>query len=480
MIEGRGRFFWILATLLVSGFLTTSLISYYVARHSFSEQISANTLPLTSDNIYSEIQQDLLRPVFISSLMAQDTFVRDWVISGEKDAGQMTRYLKEIQEKYGTVTSFYVSERTRQYYHPSGILKTVSKGDAADAWYFKACDLPAGENYDINIDVDTADRKSTTVFVNYRVYDYADKLIGVIGVGLAVEVVKHLIEVYQERYGRRVFFIDRQGKVTLHGSNFDGMDSIRQRQGLASIATRILTSPSGSFSYVRNGKTVYLNSRLVPEFDWYLMVEQEDNPVEQKLTQTLMGNLALSFVVTAGVLLLAHLTLGGYQRRLEEMASIDKLTGATNRQVFEIVLERALKGAVRNEGHVSVIMFDIDFFKRINDTHGHLAGDLVIKTVVRTASDYIRTSDTLCRWGGEEFVILLPDCELASAHDLADRIRAAIEGRYIATGRDTVSVTASFGVVEHQPDEDSLELMNRVDQALYQAKREGRNRVYAG
>lgn len=109
----RFRFLGPLAVLLLTGFVSTSLVSYHVARGSLSKQIKESTLPLTSDNIYSEIQQDLLRPIFIASLMAQDTFLRDWAISGESDAQAIIRYLKEIQMRYCAETAFFVSEKNR-------------------------------------------------------------------------------------------------------------------------------------------------------------------------------------------------------------------------------------------------------------------------------------------------------------------------------------------------------------------------------
>ncbi|KEK26863.1 diguanylate cyclase [Shewanella xiamenensis] len=331
----KKKFIWLLSVLLLVAFLVTSGISYKVAHDSLSQQIESNTLPLTSDNIYSEIQQDLLRPIFISSLMAQDTFVRDWTLNHEQEPEKLIRYLKEIQDKYDTVTSFFVSEQSRNYYHSSGVLKKIQDIEPNDAWYFRVRSLPESEHYEINIDADTADRTKTTVFVNYKVFDFEGKFMGVTGVGLAVEKVKALIELYQKRYNRRVFFTDRQGNVTLHGDEYDGANSLQASTGLEQLSTRILTSPSAAFSYQRNGKTVYLNSRLVPEFKWYLIVEQEDAPQEQELLNTFWGNLALSLVVTIGILFISNMTLGRYQRKLEVMASTDKLTGAANRQVFE-------------------------------------------------------------------------------------------------------------------------------------------------
>jgi len=105
----------IISLLLITGFVATSLASYYASRASLRSQIQLNELPLTSENIYSEIQKDLLPPIFISSLMANDTFLREWVIQGENDIDKITRYLNAIQKKYNTITSFFVSEKTRNY-----------------------------------------------------------------------------------------------------------------------------------------------------------------------------------------------------------------------------------------------------------------------------------------------------------------------------------------------------------------------------
>ena len=114
-----------LSVILIIGFLTTSLVSYFVSRASLRSQIDEMALPLTSDNIYSEIQRDLIKPVLISSFMAHDTFLIDWILGGEKNVAQITQYLKEIKTQYNTFTSFFVSEKTKIYYQAEGILKKV-------------------------------------------------------------------------------------------------------------------------------------------------------------------------------------------------------------------------------------------------------------------------------------------------------------------------------------------------------------------
>ena len=465
-----------LAVLLVCGFLATSLISYFVAHDSLSHRISEETLPLTSDNVYSEIQRDLLRSVLISSLMAHDTFVRDWTLAGEQDPKKIIRYLAEIRKKYGTITAFFVSDKTLRYYHPDGIIKTVNANDPGDAWYFRVRRMNAP--YEINVDSDTADRSRLDIFVNYRVTDFTGHYIGAIGVGLSVNAVRDMIESYQKRYGRRIYFIDREGMVTLHGSQFDGMKDVHDRAGLAPFATRILTNPSTSFSYASaDGGKTYVNARLVPQFGWYLVVEQQAWPDEARILKTLALNIAISLAITVLVLFLAHLLIRGYQRRLEAMATTDKLTGAANRHVFEMLFTQTVKASKRRDEPIAVVSLDIDRFKSVNDNFGHAGGDTVIKTLADAVRGEMRESDTLCRWGGEEFLILMPNCTSNNAAKKAEAIRNAVRARAIRFGRDDIQITISLGVAQYREAETLDSLVSRVDTALYRSKREGRDRV---
>jgi len=246
--KDNNRLLLILSVLLIFGFLFTSLASYFTSRSSLRSQIAQNELPLTSDNVYSEIQRDLLRPIFISSLMSHDTFVRDWVISGERDEAQMIRYLKEIQLKYKTFTSFFVSDRTFIYYHADGVLKKVSPREPRDEWYYRVREM--NQDYEINVDLDMANRDAMTIFINYRVYDYDGNYIGATGVGLTVDAVRILIDKYQRKYGRTIYFVDEQGAVTLHGQSFPYVEqNIFRREGISSIAAEIIASKDKSLEY---------------------------------------------------------------------------------------------------------------------------------------------------------------------------------------------------------------------------------------
>ena len=475
-MQGKKIYFAvILCVLLAVGFLTTSFVSFYVARESLEEQVSESTLPLTSDNIYSEIQRDLLQPIFISSLMAHDTFVRDWALSGETDQQRIIKYLNEIQSRYDTITAYYISDKTRNYYHPTGVIKQITEDDPADGWYFRARD--AKKPYEINIDHDTVDRSRLSIFINYQVSDYNGNVIGITGVGLSVNSVTNLIETYQNRYGRTIYFVDTQGHVTLRGSGFGNAENLYERPGMRNLATQILTSPGASISYDDDGHTYFVNSRLVSEFGWLLIVEQSDLSSNNRLQNTLFVNIGISLLITVVVGMIAYLTVRNYQNRLEELASRDKLTGSLNRQVFDMVFDQATKSAKRQKSPLSVMCFDLDGFKGINDTYGHPGGDAVLREVLTSIRTHVRESDLICRWGGDEFVVMFPDTgrqdALTKARELADHIREAP----VRFGRDKILITISAGVTEYRDGEDLDTLMSRVDNALYTAKASGRDHI---
>lgn len=166
------------------------------------------------------------------------------------------------------------------------------------------------------------------------------------------------------------------------------------------------------------------------------------------------------------------------ERQLINMALFDSLTGALSRPAFMEQSEKELSRAQRYHRPLSVMMIDIDHFKNINDTYGHAAGDHVLQIFVEAIQEIIRSTDFLGRVGGEEFALLLPDTPLKSALHLAERVRERITKYPYIAGKMLIEVTASLGVTElHKNDPDIKTLLNRADEALYEAKASGRNRV---
>ncbi|KPK65192.1 MAG: hypothetical protein AMK73_03695 [Planctomycetes bacterium SM23_32] len=167
------------------------------------------------------------------------------------------------------------------------------------------------------------------------------------------------------------------------------------------------------------------------------------------------------------------------QERLRQMATHDGLTGLWNHQGILEALEREFNRHVREQSSIGVAMLDVDRFKQVNDTHGHQVGDTVLAELAGRMEQAVRPYDTLGRYGGEEFLLILPGCDGESAAKIAERVRTAVSDRSVATTGGPVSVTASIGVAASSDlaAASAADLVRAADTALYQAKADGRNCV---
>jgi diguanylate cyclase (GGDEF)-like protein len=469
----------LLAYLLLSvGFFATALFGYFVSKHAIRAAIIGQDLPLTSSNIYSEIQRDLVRPVLISSTMAGDTFLRRWVVSGEKNAAEISHYLREVKERYGAFSSFFVSDRSGVYYTGDGVLKRVSREEPRDVWYYRVRDMT--DAYEINVDPDLANSDALTIFINFRVFDFDGNYIGATGIGLTVDAVRRLVNTFQERFQRTIYFVDSHGRIVPFGNRPHHADpDLRHAEGLGPIMDRILNEKTGSYQYLADGDNHILYVNYLPELKWYLFVEQNEEHALAGIRRTLYINLAISLAVTLVVLFLTHLTLSRYHRRMEEMATTDELTGLLNRKAFNVFIERLMAEYRREQRPTSVLIADVDHFKDINDRNGHLAGDRVLRDVAQLLNGSLRGSDIAVRWGGEEFLLVLRGCDLTEALRVAENLRNTVAGHTFAAGSQDIAVTISIGAAEYDGRENSEQWIARADAGLYAAKDAGRNRVCA-
>jgi diguanylate cyclase (GGDEF)-like protein len=167
-----------------------------------------------------------------------------------------------------------------------------------------------------------------------------------------------------------------------------------------------------------------------------------------------------------------------YHDEIYRMTTVDGLTQVFNRRYFEDAIERELSRSRRYSRPLSLVLIDIDHFKKINDTWGHLAGDAVLKDVARTVRTRTRREDVLARYGGEEFALLLPEIDLKGASLLAEKVRKLVEKHTFTFDGEDIDVTLSAGVATVQKKgEDAHELIRKADEKLYEAKSAGRNRV---
>lgn len=162
----------------------------------------------------------------------------------------------------------------------------------------------------------------------------------------------------------------------------------------------------------------------------------------------------------------------------ERLANTDLLTGVLNRRRFVQVASDELSQAQTSNSSVTLLLLDVDDFKKVNDKHGHEAGDDVLKMVAQRCNEALRPEDSFARWGGEEFVAVLPGANDAESIGIALKVRSAISSGEVDTAGELIRVTASIGVASEHENQESLDsLINRADHAMYEAKRSGKNKA---
>ncbi len=473
------RLISILTAVLIFSFTFTSLISYNVTRTSINTDSKTKILPLISDNIYSEIQKELLQPIYNSSIMSNDEFLVNWVLAGEQDEEEIIRYLQRIKERYSYFSSFYVSAITNNYYFYDGILKQISPEDDHDIWYYNF--VRSGQSYDLDVDNDEATSGTMTIFINHRLEDSEGNFLGVTGVGLKMSAMGETLESYRQRFGHLIYLVDADGLIQIHPTQEIILKTnIRELEGLATLSDEILKKDSEThyFEYSTRFGDINLSARYLPDLDWYLIVEQDQTKALASARNSLAGNIAIGVLVTLLVIGLVVIVLNLFISKLEEMASRDELTGLNNRRKMEELLLREVAFAKRYGDPLSLMILDIDYFKSVNDTYGHHAGDKYLEHLAKVLKNEVRLVDFVGRWGGEEFIILLPKTKAEEAKELAERLRRAVEVIQLESGQSLISRTVSIGITCAQSAEmDEDEIIRQADEAMYRAKHAGGNQI---
>jgi two-component system, cell cycle response regulator len=248
--------------------------------------------------------------------------------------------------------------------------------------------------------------------------------------------------------------------VSLDLENFDGLrlcSQLRSLERTRNVPVLAIAEADNNTRLVR-ALEIGVNDYLVRPFDKNEMLARARTQIRKKrYTERLRDNVQLSI----------------------EMAITDALTGLYNRRYMETHVGTLVDQAVARDKPLSVLILDIDYFKSINDTHGHDAGDAVLQDFAIRIRKSIRGIDLACRYGGEEFVVVMPETDMAVATMVAERLRRRIasEPFPIQKGARMLEVTISIGIAALGPGDDAAAVIKRADQALYRAKRDGRNRV---
>jgi diguanylate cyclase (GGDEF)-like protein len=465
----------IIGVLLVVLSISITSINYFVSLNNTQQQLKNQALPLSLDNIYTEIQKHIIEPYLVSSMMANDTFVQDWLINDEENYKKIENYLSAIKNKYQMFTTYLVSNKSKNYYTQDGFIETMTRDNPSNNWYFSF--KQKSKNHEINLDFNKNLSNSLIMFINYKIFDRDYSFLGSTGVAIKISYINDMLKTFRQKYHFKVFFINKDADIVLSEKDNFKYSSLSEIDYLNSIKDDLISKESKSFEYQVDGKEHILNTKYIPELDLYLLVEAKTEDFLVHVKDIFYFNLIISLFISFFIIITLVYLIKNYNKKLEHLADYDMLTSLNNRRSFKSKLSRQISIHQRNKNSLSLVFIDIDDFKTINDNFGHEVGDKVLIRISNILKSSVRKSDLVARWGGEEFIIVFINSSLEDSIVSIEKIKGLIQSDYLLTELAGSDITASFGVTQLKEKDSIDSIINRADQAMYRSKRTGKNKI---
>jgi diguanylate cyclase (GGDEF)-like protein len=460
--------------IIIFGFTITSVMNYN-SNNKILREDAQNITKLTAMTIFAEIQNELTKPIFVGLTMANDSFVKSWLKSeAYSDPMIINNYLNGIKEKYGYSSAFLVSGVTSTYYNTDGVLKKVSLSDPHDIWFYNF--INSNKDYALDVDTDQGNNNALSVFINSRISNAGDESSSVIGVGLEMSEIQKILNYYNELLNLDIILIDSSGFIQV-----DTDESAIERNNFFTeldnpkLKERILSNNEDFEIFKETGSKgdSYIFARYIKDLDWYLIVRNNTIAIQASFRNQQYINILVAVLVVLLVVLMTVILIRRYQKKLIHLATTDFLTGSNNRRAMIDNLEHIIVEVNKTQRPLSLFAFDIDDFKKINDTYGHMVGDQSLVKITEIVQNYLGNENQLARWGGDEFIgILYKDKD--SARSCLDILREKI------SQNDELlpyNITVSIGIAEYVHGQTQDQLIYKADQAMYSAKESGKNKV---
>lgn len=417
------------------------------------------------------ITQKILKPLFIAETVARASSLKLHMENDVIDEQKIIEKLKAISDEFD-MDFFVASEKTRLQYNSDG--STLALTEEQVEWYFRAKNLPQ------DIIAALGNREDIRIYFDVKVHNTQGEFLGFIGVSKRLASFVASFEEIKNKFDYNFVFVDQNNDIVLSSDKrlvADG-NRIKKLQELAWF--KALTPEQQSDGYPNENLLVKVNGDdlLIARADlkalhWKLYLINSLNVRQSDSTKAFILQTVNIIILLLLALLMGRIALPYIQAEFANKHQNDPLTQLPNRAH----LAWRFKQMRDEKQSVCAIMVDIDLFKIVNDTYGHAAGDLILCEFAKVIKLQLRDEDVIGRWGGEEFVILLPSTEFKIARDVAERARVTIsEHKFKADGKE-LKITASFGVAFRASADKLEDIVKHADQALYLAKGEGRNTV---
>ncbi len=432
--------------------------------------------------VFALIENELTEPLHIAKTLGEIGVYDQYFRSEEPDKDALVTQLKGYQDAFGF--QFYLAhDKSRKQFNSDGRVFDLIEGQII--WYFAL-----KNETDSEIQAVLGQREDVHLYIDVRQYDDDGKFIGFAGVGKSLSDFLESFERFRGEYGHEFVFVNNRDEIVL--SSISELSPAQAETATSGIGIKQLPELYWYDEFTEKSKDTVepsviveaeegdlLVSRLnLENLNWSLYILTPLNSRQQEVNQSFAIYVALGMVLILFAYKILYRIVDAYIDKVSSNMNQDPLTGLSNRKYGRMFFNRMRK---RNR-QIAVVVTDLDHFKRINDTYGHMAGDQVLKTISDCFSSVVKKQDLVVRWGGEEFAFILPDTDGEEAKELAEAARLAIERLEIHINESVnVKATASFGIYASRQYADTLDVMiERADRAMYRAKAEGKNRVLSG
>ncbi|MGS2721710.1 sensor domain-containing diguanylate cyclase [Paraglaciecola aestuariivivens] len=417
------------------------------------------------------IIEEVLKPLFIAETVARASPLKLILDLGVPDEKALVLKLQDLASEFDMVF-FAASEKTLKQYNSDGTIFPLEPEKVE--WYFRAKEM------DQNVFAAIGNKENIHIYFDIKIFNKKQEFVGFIGVGRTLQSFMQSFEKIKSRLNYDFVFVNQNDDIVLSSDATlvaDGK-SIKKLQDLPWF--KVLTDTQQSKAPLADNLLVKLDGEdlLIARADlkalnWQLYLV---NSLNARQNNSLLAFIELTLYIV--VLLLLGLVIGYFllaylQNEFANKHQNDPLTKLPNRAH----LDWRFQQIISEEKPLCAVMVDIDHFKKINDTYGHVVGDQILVAFAELLKSLLRSADVIGRWGGEEFLMLLPDTKLNTAFDVADRARKVIALHAFQAGDKTLYITASFGVAFEKQPKNLEKLIEQADTALYFSKAKGRNAV---
>lgn len=418
----------------------------------------------------SLIVDQLLKPLHVSQTLVEAKELQELVLSDEIDEAAMFAMLKRIEQEFG-MGFFIASEVSRTQYNSNGTKLALEEGKVD--WYFRY------KNWEQDAIADIGQWEDPHFYIDLKIYNDKQEFMGFFGISKSLDSFVGIFDEYKKQHGYDFIFVDQDNNIALSSdpelivdkTTFTTLESLDWYQGLD-----LEKLPGGSLNnaLVRvDGKDALIAEVKVDPFGWTMYLLTPLQARQTEISRSFVVSVVTLLVIIFALFLLIYHLLYYFKQDMQKNFQTDPLTRLPNRNKVELRYAEMLD----QKKSVGVVLIDIDHFKAVNDTHGHNAGDTVLRQISAMLQGQLRDGDVVGRWGGEEFVLLLPDTTPEQSFEVAQKLRESMANMTASTGSISLQITASFGVSHTDTVRPLTEILGYADDALYQAKRDGRNMV---